>query len=238
MIVRKNISDQVFDYFVEEIRSGRLNPGDKLPSERQLCEDLGVSRVPIREAIRSLSRMGIFVTKHGEGTMVNSSNPDVLSKAMNIYMMLDENLVLEFMEVRKIMEVEATRLAAVNATGQEINDIEAIHEQRVAYMKQFHNNDMDFDGKVMYELDKQFHSAIASATHNAVFLNFMDAIHTTLRVQQEQASNNGEMADNANECHGRVVEAIRNREPEMAAEAMNDHLLQVTNTIKENSENK
>lgn len=234
MIVRKNISDQVFDYFVEEIRSGRLKPGDKLPAERQLCEDLGVSRVPIREAIRSLSRMGILMTKHGEGTTVNSSNPDVLSKAMNMYMLLDENLVLEFMEVRKIMEVEAARLAAVNATESEINDIEEIHKQRVAYMKQVHDKDLDFDGKTMYELDRQLHTAIANATHNAVFSNFMDAIHTTLMVQQEQASKSGKMADEANNRHKKVIDAIKARNADDAAAAMSSHLEQVTELIRDN----
>lgn len=236
MIVRKNISDQVFDYFVEEIRSGRLKPGDKLPPERQLCEDLGVSRVPIREAIRSLSRMGILVTRHGEGTTVNSSNPDVLSKAMNIYMMLDENLVLEFMEVRKIMEVEAARLASVNATEEEIASIEAIHNQRIAYMQQVHDQDMTFDGRIMYELDRQFHAAIAKATHNEVFLNFLDAIHTTLRVQQEQASNDGEQADVTNDRHAKVIDALKKHDADLAAEAMTKHLDQVTESIKENIE--
>lgn len=233
MIVRKNISDQVFDYFVTEIKEGRLKPGDKLPPERQLCEDLGVSRVPIREAIRSLSRMGILVTRHGEGTTVNSSNPDVLSKAMNIYMMLDDNLVLEFMEVRKIMEVEAARLAAVNASDEEIADIEAIHDQRVAYMNQVHEKDMEFDGQIMYELDRQLHAAIASATHNAVFLNFMDAIHTTLRVQQEQASHDGKLADDTNTRHAKVIKAIKGHDPDGAADAMNDHLVTVTENIKD-----
>lgn len=236
MIVRKNISDQVFDYFVEEIREGRLKPGDKLPAERQLCDQLGVSRVPIREAIRSLSRMGIVITRHGEGTTVNSSNPDVLSKAMNIYMRLDDSLVLEFMEVRKIMEVEAARLAASNATDEEIKDIETIHKQRVAHVDTVNKEGKEFDGREMYELDRQLHSAIAKATHNAVFLNFMDAIHTTLRVQQEKASINGKMASQANDKHQRVIEAIKAHDPDAAAEAMSAHLKQVTDLLSHKEE--
>ena len=75
---------------VDEIKSGNLKPGDKLDTERAMAEKLGVSRVSIREAVSSLNRMGVLVTKQGGGTYVNSKIPDILSKAMDIYMVLDE----------------------------------------------------------------------------------------------------------------------------------------------------
>lgn len=224
MIVRKNISDQVYDYLVNEIKEGRLKPGEKLPTERALSEKLGVSRVPIREAIRSLSRMGVLTTRQGDGTFVNAKNPDVLSKAMDIYMQLDDKLVIEFMEVRKIMESEAARLASINATDEDIIKISEINEQRKRIVEA---SDGDFDYHKLYEYDRQFHFAIAEATHNSVFMNFLDAIRTTLKIQQEGSST----PVKSNAYHQKIVEAIIARDPDGASKAMADHLNAVTESI-------
>lgn len=228
MIVRKSISDQVFDYLVQEIKEGRLRPGDKLDTERDLSEKLGVSRVPIREAIRSLSRMGILTTRHGEGTYVNSKNPDVLSKAMNIYMLLDETLVIEFMEVRKIMESEAAKLACENATDEDIEKIMAIHQKRQDLVNEGPDN---YNYELLYEYDSEFHFAIAEATHNSVFVNFLDAIHRTLKIQQQEASKQLDMPERSNKFHGEVIKAIVARDGEKAAALMSKHLDEVTKSI-------
>lgn len=230
MIVRKSISDQVFDYLVDEIKGGRLKPGDKLDTERALAEQLGVSRVSIREAVSSLNRMGVLVTKQGGGTYVNSKIPDILSKAMDIYMVLDENLVLEFMEVRKLMESEAARLASENATPVDLMELREIHEKRMALTK---DQAAEPNHDLLYEYDRQFHRAIAKATHNTVFSNFIDAICTTLRTQQREASKKADMPIRSNEFHEKILKAITEGDGQRAMELMTEHLDEVCESIRD-----
>lgn len=229
MIVRKSISDQVFDYLVDEIKGGRLKPGDKLDTERAMAEKLGVSRVSIREAVSSLNRMGVLVTKQGGGTYVNSKIPDMLSKAMDIYLVLDENLVLEFMEVRKLMESEAARLASENATPVDIKELREIHEKRKALTA---DKDAEPNHDLLYEYDRQFHRAIAKATHNTVFGNFIDAICTTLRIQQREASKMVDMPVRSNEFHEKILNAITEGNGPLAMELMTQHLEEVCESIR------
>lgn len=236
MIIRKNISDQIFDYLLDEIKDGNLKPGDRLQNERDLAEYLGVSRVPLREAIRSLSKMGILTTKHGEGTFVNSYNPEVLGRAMNVYMLLDETLALELIEVRKIMESEAARLASQNATEEDIEKIRKLIECREESIK-----NMQCDkaaGQMLYELDREFHKAVAEATHNSVFVNFLDAIGITLKIHQQEASQRPSMPEIANKYHRKVLEAIIEKNPKKASKMMYEHLEDIEKAIMDQVEQK
>ncbi|QUI22267.1 FadR family transcriptional regulator [Vallitalea pronyensis] len=229
MIIRKNISDQVFDYFVDKIRNGQLKPGDKLPTERDLSQELGVSRVSIREGILSLARMGIMVTKQGDGTYVNSKKPDILSQVMAIYVTMEkESLAMEYMEVRKVMESEAARLASLHATAEDITRIKSIHEKRKAIIKG--SKDV-YDYALLYEYDRQFHAAIAMATHNSMFVNFLNAIHTTLKIQQKESSSFKDMPRKSNAYHEKVLHAIMGKNPEKAIKWMSAHLDDVTHAI-------
>ena len=72
IIEKKNYSDQVFDYLFEEIKAGRMKPGDKLPNERDLSQALGVSRPSLREALRAMTQLGLVTTRHGGGTYINT----------------------------------------------------------------------------------------------------------------------------------------------------------------------
>ena len=215
---------------VDEIKSGNLKPGDKLDTERAMAEKLGVSRVSIREAVSSLNRMGVLVTKQGGGTYVNSKIPDILSKAMDIYMVLDETLVLEFMEVRKVMESEAARLASENATPVDLMELREIHEKRKALTA---DPQMEPNHDLLYEYDRQFHRAIAKATHTTVFGSFIDAICTTLRIQQREASKKVDMPLRSNEFHEKILEAITKGDGKRAMELMTEHLEEVTASIRD-----
>lgn len=215
---------------VDEIKTGSLKPGDKLDTERGMAEKLGVSRVSIREAVSSLNRMGVLVTKQGGGTYVNSKIPDILSKAMDIYMVLDETLVLEFMEVRKVMESEAARLASENATPVDLMELREIHEKRKALTA---DPQAEPNHDLLYEYDRQFHRAIANATHNTVFSNFIDAICTTLRIQQREASKKVDMPLRSNEFHEKILDAITRGDGKSAMELMMEHLEEVTESIRD-----
>ena len=235
MIIKKSISNQIFDYIIDEIKFGNLKPGDKLPGERDLAESLGVSRVPLREAIRSLSLMGVLKTRHGEGTFVNHYTPDILAKAMNVYMLLDKHLALELMEVRKIMEAEAAKLASQNATRDDIKKIKEVIQEREEIIngEKITNKEQ----QLLYELDRKFHQIIAESTHNSVFTSFIKTIKITLKIQQQEASQSPEMPKKSNNAHKKILEAIIERDAEKASKVMYEHLEEVEEIIKINVKN-
>lgn len=222
LITRKTISEQAFDHIIDEIKSGNLKPGEQLADERSMAEELGISRVPLREAIKSLTQIGILQTKHGGGTFVNTNTSDVMTNAMNLYVAMEENLLLEFAEVRRVMEREAARLAAMNATQVEVEQMKKLCQER----DRITSKDWDKEQLQLklYELDQEIHMAIAEATHNSVFCNFLDSIRNAMRLQQEEASHQPDMLEKANDAHRKVIEAIAKGDAVAAAKAMEEHI--------------
>lgn len=226
---KKNISEQIVDIITEKIRSKDLKPGDKLPNERELAANLGVSRVPLREALRALNNMGLLVTKHGEGTFVNEYDADKAGTSLRLYSMLEEAPILEMMQLRKIMEQESARLAAVNATDEDIAKIRSFKEMRE---RKYYNAISDSVYVDQYhEMDTLFHRSIAEATHNSVFINFLDVISNSINIHQKKASSRPGMFESTTEHHNEIFWAISNHDPEKAALAMLKHLEEVEKEV-------
>lgn len=229
MISRKTISEQVFDHILDEIKSGKLQAGDQLADERSLADELGVSRVPLREAIKSLTQIGILMSRHGEGTFVNPNSSDVMTNAMNLYVAMEDSLIIEFVEVRRLMEKEAARLASINATEEEINQLVDLCTSRDKIA------DIEKDTNVLQakldDLDQQIHMAIAKATHNSVFFNFLDSMHNAIHLHQKEAANKPDMLKKTNTAHRKVIQAISAREPEEAAKYMEQHIIDVEDAL-------
>lgn len=229
MITRKTISEQVFDHIIDEIRIGKLAPGDQLKDERGLAEELGVSRVPLREAIKSLTQIGVLISRHGEGTFVNTNSADVMTNAMNLYVAMEDSLVLEFAEVRRLMEKEAARLASQNATEEEIKEMMDLCAERERIAQEEKNPDLLREK--LNEHDTNFHMAIAKATHNSVFYNFLDSMRSNLHLHQEEAAHQPNMLNKANTAHKKVVKAITARDADGAAKAMEYHIMEVEEAL-------
>lgn len=229
MITRKTISEQVFDHLINEIKTGNLKPGNQLPDERSFAEELGVSRVPLREAIKSLTQIGILTSRHGEGTFVNEDSSAVMTNALNLYVAMEDSMILEFAEVRRLMEKEAARLASINATDEEVNELVNLCTLRDR-ISEIEKNPKKLQEK-LNELDSQIHMAIAKATHNTVFYNFLDSMRNAMRMHQMEASGKPNMVTKSNEAHRKVIHAISARDPENAAKYMEQHIVDVEDAL-------
>lgn len=226
---KKNISEQIIDIMIEKIKVKELRPGDKLPNERDLAIELGVSRVSLREALRSLNNMGILTTRHGEGTFVNEYDPEKADNSLRLYSMLNEAPIKEMMQLRKIMEQETARIAALSATAEDIAKIRSYKEMRE---KKYYNSLSDSGYADHYhEMDMLFHRSIAQATHNSVFINFLDIIRNSINFHQNRASSRPGMFEITTTHHDRIFWAIANHEPDKAAKAMLDHLEDVEQEV-------
>jgi GntR family transcriptional repressor for pyruvate dehydrogenase complex len=223
----ERVSDKVASQLKRAISGGVFRVGERLPSERELAEQMGVSRPSVREAVQQLELLGMVETVHGGGSVVKNLTEQEISKPMEVVLREDKQLVLEVTEVRAFMEAWAAKQAATNRTDQELELIRG------------HLEEMERDlekGRIRPEVDFQFHIEIAAATHNTIFVHLIQNIHQlisySLKIHREQifvAPDAQEMIFNH---HLRVFKAIQDRNPEAAEAAMRDHLQFVVREFK------
>ena len=145
---------KVYEMVMEQIKNivkkGELKTGDKLPSERDLCEKLEVSRASVREALRALQMLGLIESKHGEGNFINENFENSLLEPLSIVFLLLGSKSEDVFELRKVIEPETAALAAKNITDEQLIELKEI-------MDELNNNS---DAEICASLDKKFHYKI------------------------------------------------------------------------------
>lgn len=160
MGVIENTIDQIKQMLVE----GHLRPGDKLPIERDLAVKLGVSRNSLREAVRALTTIKVLQTRQGDGTYVTSLAPELLLDSVSFVADLHhDGAVLQFLHVRRVLEPEATGLAASRLTPDELAQL----DQLLNEAEELARADV-VDHERLVANDKRFHSLITGACGNPV----------------------------------------------------------------------
>lgn len=165
-IKNTKVYEQVMDQIKEMIENGDLIKGDKLPSERDLVEQLQVSRASIREALRALEVIGLIECRQGEGNFIKSSFQDNLFEPLSIMYMLEGTNPEDILELRKIMEVEASGLAAKRITDEQLKELKEI-------MERFENCG---DEKMNATIDKELHYKIAECSENVLLFNILRTV--------------------------------------------------------------
>lgn len=165
-IKNTKVYEQVMDQIKEMIDNGVLKKGDKLPSERDLVEELQVSRASIREALRALEVIGLIECRQGEGNFIKSSFQDNLFEPLSIMYMLEGTNPGDILELRKIMEVEAAGLAAKRITDEQLAELKEI-------MERFENCR---DEELNAMIDKELHYKIAECSGNVLIFNILRTV--------------------------------------------------------------
>lgn len=211
---QKKIYEVVVDQIKERIASGQLKAGDMLPTEKTLCEAMGVSRASMREATRILEYLGFIESRAGEGTRVAHFHPDLLlEKLNNANLPRGPGLLLELMELRELLEPRAASLAAVRATDAELRLLASIVEQGAAA-----------DVVESSKADAKYHLAIARASHNVFYARIVESV---LSLLEEVRRHNMKLSRRREEIvreHTEVVACVCARDAEKAAVAMRTHL--------------
>lgn len=226
-MTRKSVCDMIVESVIEQIRNHTLNPGDKLPNENDMAAEYGVSRISLREALRVLTAKGLITTKHGEGSFVNTYNPKLLADMFANISLLSPAPLLEMLQLRKIMETESVKLCCENASE---NDIQEIRLHKELHEEYCTKEETEENTEEKYEQDRLFHISIAKATHNSLFVQFMETIHETIALHQ-RASYQPEQVKQTLYYHNAILEAIEKRDAELAAQMMDKHLTQVGESI-------
>ena len=183
---------------ISEIRSGALLPGDRL-TETDLAERLGISRTPVREAIRQLEADGLVVHTPRRGATIRS---------------LGHAEISELYDMRSVLEGAAAQFAARAASEVELCELEAIHESMCAAKTT----------EELYSLNQQFHAALLDAARNRFLITAVGVTHKTLLILGPSTTEETGRADSAQIEHADIIPALRARNPEAAGQAMRRHI--------------
>jgi len=220
----ERLSVQVANQIQNLILSKRLRVGDRLPPERELCEQFGVSRTVIREAIRALEAKGLLATQVGSGTYVKGLQCEDVADSIGMYIVTRNKSVShsKLMEVRRVLEVQIAALAAERASEESISELEAL----LAKMDEARE-----DPHAFAKFDLEFHVALARATGNELLVILLDPLMDVLYEARRLASNLAGVPEEAMELHRHILNKVRAGDAEGAAEAMAVHLEQANRVI-------
>ena len=212
-----SLSVQATQQIRELIRAGELKKGERLPSERELGERMGVSRTVVREAIKMLGASGYVKVRMGVGSFVAEDPINILEDPLSYSNDPESKKIDDLHQVREVLEPAVAALAAQNATLEDIYKLEAA----VLDMEQNLSN-----GYRYIEADKQFHVALAEATKNSIFTILLNSIVDLLQEARRLAISTPGAGERSSRYHRQILEAVKNRDAEEAINAMSEHMQQ------------
>ena len=224
---KTRLYENIIEQLVTLIRDGTLKPGDKLPPERKLAEELKVSRTAIREALRSLETMGYISSKVGGGTYINELTLQNVMSPFSSLLSQNKKLIIELIQVRMLLETEIARSAAKHITPSKIKQIQkTIDDMRV---------EID-DGKNGVHADNAFHNVLAVASENQALKIILDMCGDLLSQTREATLNIVGQPEITLKDHMHIFDAIRKGESDLAANRMKQHLLNAQRNLTKATE--
>jgi GntR family transcriptional repressor for pyruvate dehydrogenase complex len=218
---RRSLPEEIVDQLLELIASA-TTPKYRLPPERKLCEQLGVSRTSLREALSALSHLGVLET-HGKAKMGLAPRARAQLVARAGSGAAERELMTDPLEVRRMLEPEVAARAAERATEQEFADMgEWLRQMEEGASR----------GERVVEYDSAFHVSIARATRNGTIVQLVAALTDALRESRELSFMPRDAAEIALEGHRLILAALRARDADGARRAMGQHLDQVERLIR------
>ena len=227
------VSDKVVQNLRMLIEKNSMQVGDRLPAERKLCEQLGVSRSSLREAISQLTSTGMLVSKVGAGTYLqqlpaNWSQNQIVEPLSNL---IDEDPAYRFdvQEARMILEGGTAWYAAQRATPQDLEKIRYCYDQ-ISHFQVLGDDDQ------ASMADAEFHLAIAEASHNLVLIQMMRSLFDLLQFNvvlgRRKVYTEARRYDQLRDQHLQVMDAIERRDPESARAAVCGHIEFVVQQVR------
>lgn len=221
-IGREVLSEQVVEQLQKLVVEQHLKTGDRLPGERELCEQFGVSRTVIREATRILAQRGIITIEPGRGTFVSLPDQSHIALAIELYARARNISLQRVVQVRQALEPEITRLAAECATSEQI--------ERLARCVDIMDHSLD-DPAAYNAADQEFHSILAEATGNELFTALTSVIVNLAQCARRAMFSVAGAPVRGQEYHRLILQRVREHDGEGARLAMLQHLHQVDRDI-------
>ncbi len=210
---------KTYEEIVKQIQNliyvGKLKPGDKIPSERALAEELYVGRPAVREALRALESMGYIETQPGNGTYVSHFTMKTLINPVSMILSQNSRMMEDVLEYRLILESNSVALAAERATDEQIKLLDAAYAQ----MKQEVNAGEDCSGS-----DERFHSILAQSTNNEAIYTIFQVCSNLLSGTIKSVSNIPGQARIGLNMHQAILDAVKKKDSITARKLMYKHI--------------
>jgi GntR family transcriptional repressor for pyruvate dehydrogenase complex len=197
------------------IERGELRPGDRLPAERELAVQLGVSRPSVRAGLRSLSAIGVLQTRHGAGTFITDGPPTLGSEPLSFLAALHGFTRDEMFEARRALEVGVAGLAAERANDEQIATIAEEITGMFAALD---------DPQTFLIHDIRFHRSVAEASGNPILASLVEMVSALFYEQRRKTAQHGRDLKESAHLHRAIYHAIRAHDPRRASAAMSEHL--------------
>jgi GntR family transcriptional regulator, transcriptional repressor for pyruvate dehydrogenase complex len=219
-----SLTDDAISKIKEMILDGRLRPGDRLPREAVLAEDLGISRSSLREAVRALSLVRILDVRQGDGTYVTSLEPDLLMETMGFVVDFHQDAgVLHLFEVRRALEPMAAERAAVLMSAEQAQGLLTLLDELGP----------DPDVEALVANDIEFHHRIAKGSGNPVLCSLVDRLSgSTQRARIWRGLTQRDAIERTIREHRSIATAIAAREPNLAKAWATVHIAGVEEWIR------
>jgi GntR family transcriptional regulator, transcriptional repressor for pyruvate dehydrogenase complex len=224
---RSGLADQVAGHLLHDITEGVYPEGARLPPEPVLAEDAGVSRLTLREAVKSLAQRGVLRVEQGRGTFVNPSSqwlpldPELLTSLVR----RDHGLASQLTEVRAIVEVGAATLAARRRSTEDLHRMQDAVERA-----EFALAEADVSAYSAADID--FHQAVLGAVGNRFVAALLVPVDGALQEIRWQTSQDARASRRALVMHRRILDAVRKRSAAAAGEVMRRHLAETRRHIE------
>src|SRR6266536_352246 len=209
-------TEEVVARVSELIKSTRLEPGDRLPPERSLAKQLGVSRPSLRAGLRALASMGVLKSRQGAGTFVAGGPPTLDSEPLRLLAALHGFSFDHMFETRSILEVGAAGLAAEHATSEQLATLADEIAEMYATLS---------DPQEYLVHDIRFHRAVAQASGNPTLATLVEMVSAVMYERRRETIDRAHDFSESLELHQQVYRAIRSRQPEEARAAMREHIV-------------
>lgn len=218
------VTDEAIERIKAMIVSGELTPGDRLPPEKDLAEQLGLSRSSMREAVKALEVIRVLDVRRGDGTYVTSLEPHVLLEAISFVVdMHDDQSLLEIFQVRRILESHATAAAAAVAT---VDDIRALEDELVTSAS-------TTDIETLVAHDMRFHGAITAMSGNRYLTSLVESLTSqTVRARIWRGLSEEGAAERTLSEHRGIVEAIAAHDVQLASALAASHIAGVERWLR------
>ncbi|MFR9625815.1 MAG: FadR/GntR family transcriptional regulator [Rikenellaceae bacterium] len=215
VIINGSVAVQIADILTRRIIDQSVVVGDFLPTEELLCEEFGVGRSSIREAIKTLESRGLVRKRQGRGAVVVDESIEATSRMLKLSLDYKKSSLRDVVQFRETMETKLAELAALCATPDDIEQM-----QRYLDLMKFE----PYKPKRFAEYDYSFHEAIAKASKNSVAVLILQALRPILYDQISYTLKNDFNPELVNHLHEEIFTAICNRQPITASKLMMKHI--------------
>ena len=218
--------DKTTTIIIDKIRTaileGKLQPGDRLPPEKELGDQFGVSKQTMRESLRALEHMGLIILKKGSngGAFIVEVQEEVATQNLANYLYFKNLSIENLSELRRILEPHAAKCAAEKMSSEDLGVLKQINEETKYFLEQE-------DWQSVTQAEIRFHCLVARQTNNPILVLIMDFVENLLDDYKKILKPDSEFMNGVLSYHETIYQAIKNRDGATASSEMLNHVLEV-----------